>query len=77
MKNYIWLREYALHSGSSLLKVSLVVPLSLPTHILHSFKLEVWQNLEIIALKLSTYEIILFLNLKYKNLRYKKKKKKI
>ena len=59
---------------SSLLKISLVVPFSLPTHILHSFKLEVYQNLGIIALKLSTYEIILFLNFKYKNLRFFKKR---
>ena len=59
---------------SSLLKISLVVPFSLPTHILHSFKLEVYQNLGIIALELSTYEIILFLNFKYKNLRFFKKR---
>lgn len=58
---------------SSLLKISLVVPLSLPTNILHSFKLEVCQNLGIIALKLSTYEITLFMNFKYKNLRFFKK----
>ena len=52
---------------STLLKISLVIPLSLPIHILHSFKLEIWHSLRRAALKLSTCcEIMLFLNLKYK-----------
>ena len=67
--SFIYYQENTPHPlENTLLKISLVIPFSLPIHILNSFKLEIWHILRRITIKLSTFcEIMLSLKLSYKN----------